>query len=487
MNRRDAITLLAGAWALEGLSAAALAARALAAGQPADERLTSLTLVELVARIERGRLSPVDVVGAYLERIDRVNPALNAYVTVTSDRALARARQLTDDLARDRARAASPALAGAPIAHKDLFDTAEVRTTGGSRLYANRVPSRDAALVARLHDAGAIVLGKTNTHELGGGVTTINPFFGTTRNPRDRARVPGGSSGGSAAAVAAELAVAATGSDTGGSIRIPAAFCGCVGFKPTHGVIDTQGLLGASPTFDHAGLLARTVRDVDLLFRSAVGGGAMRAALDGAGGTGSGAARDGVRGLRVGVPRRYFFERLDDEVSRRVEDALSRLRAEGADVRDVEVPVDDTTMARVFDPIVVAEIRSTYEAAWRARPELFSEDFAGIFDLPLPSRAELAAVHRARGRFAAELAAAFDTIDVLATPTVPTTAPLIDGPIDGARILRLTWPFNAAHTPALSLPCGPPAVLPVGLQLVGAAKADLRLLAAGTAVQAALD
>ena len=148
-----------------------------------------------------------------------------------------------------------------PIAHKDLFATRGIRTTGGSRLYEHWIPETDAAVVTRLADAGTVLLGKTNTHELGGGVTTINPFYGTTRNPRDRTRIPGGSSGGSAAAVAGGLALAATGSDTGGSVRIPAALCGCVGLKPTFGLVSTRGLLGACPTFDHVGVLARTVED----------------------------------------------------------------------------------------------------------------------------------------------------------------------------------------------------------------------------------
>ncbi len=154
---------------------------------------------------------------------------------------------------------------GIPIAHKDLFETRGVRTTAGSMIYDEHIPDENAAIVQQLERAGAVMLGKTNTHELGGGVTTINPFYGTTRNPVDRTRIPGGSSGGSAAAVVAHLCAAATGSDTGGSVRIPAALCGCVGFKPTFGKISTRGLLGASPTFDHVGFLTRTVEDAQII------------------------------------------------------------------------------------------------------------------------------------------------------------------------------------------------------------------------------
>ncbi|MDH4064616.1 MAG: amidase [Acidobacteriota bacterium] len=485
MTRREALALALGPWALRGVNLVQATAQGFAgAPQGRSPGITSLSLTGLALRIRQRDLSPTEVVEAYLERIERLNPDLNAYVTVTADNARARARELTAEFARGRGDSGARALLGVPLAHKDLFDTAGVRTTGGSKLYADRIPSRDAEVVARLHAAGAVTLGKTNTHELGGGVTTINPFYGTTRNPRDRARVPGGSSGGSATAVAAELAAAATGSDTGGSIRIPAAFCGCVGFKPSFGIIGTAGLLGACPTFDHAGFLARTIGDLEVLLDTTLVGDATGRPTNSASRAAEGGTRTGVRGLRVGVPRRYFFDELDAEVAQAVEAALSRLRTEGADVRDVEVPVDDTTMARVFDPIVVSEIRATYQEAWRTSPDAFSPEFAAIFAAPLPSTEELAAAHRARRQFESEMAAALRTVDVLSMPAVPVTAPRIEGPIDGARILRNAWPFNAARTPALSLPCGEAAALPVGLQIVGPFRGDRALLRAAAAIHA---
>jgi aspartyl-tRNA(Asn)/glutamyl-tRNA(Gln) amidotransferase subunit A len=435
--------------------------------------------VDLRTKLRRGEISPIEVTEAYLARIASLDSALHAYITVTADRARERARQL-----------ATPAgprgeLAGLPLAHKDLFETAGIRTTGGSRLFDEHVPARDATLVARLAAAGAVTLGKTNTHELGGGVTTINPFFGTTRNPRDPDRVAGGSSGGSAAAVAARLALAATGTDTGGSIRIPAAFCGCVGFKPTHGLLSTAGVLGASPTFDHAGFLARSVADIIPLVIATMG-------VDPADPSTVPAlplsATQGatLRGARIGVPRAFFFEQLDPVVGRVIESTLSRLSRAGAVLRDVAAPVDPSTMARVFDPIVVAEIQQTYERAWRERPTLFSEAFARVFKAPLPTGLELAAAHRERRRFQVEFSRLFDDVDVLALPTVPMVAPPIAGPLDGSLILRNTWPFNAAHLPALSLPCGPPEGLPVGLQLAARPFDDGRLLAIGMAIEQAL-
>ena len=432
--------------------------------------LTDLPLTELAARYRAGTLSPRDVTDAYLARIASLDGDLHAYVTVTTDVARAQARALSSIEKRHRG-----PLHGIPVAHKDLFETSGIRTTGGSRLYDGHVPTRDATLVARLAAAGAITLGKTNTHELGGGVTTINPFYGTTTNPRDRSRIPGGSSGGSAAAVAARLAVAATGSDTGGSVRIPAALCGCVGFKPTFGLLSTAGVLGASPTFDHAGFLTRTVADLTPLLAATMGLDTLDAeTVPPVSLTDGGVAS--LAGLRVGVARDYFFDHLDSDVARAVDGALTGLARAGARLRDVRTPVDGTTMGRVFDPIVVAEIHQTYERDWQERPQAFSTAFAEFFKAPLPAAIELATAYRERRRFQVQMTGVFGEVDVLMMPTVPNVAPPIAGPIDGNLLLRNTVPFNAARTPALSLPCGPPGRLPVGLQLVARPFGDARLL-----------
>ncbi|MEZ5285647.1 MAG: amidase [Vicinamibacterales bacterium] len=238
ITRRAALARLGCLWAADALAPAALRG-AMQDAAPAEDGtgVTARPVADLARAVQQGTLSPERIVEAYLARIARLDPALHAFVTVTAERARAQARALTMP---GRAALRERPLAGVPVAHKDLFETAGVRTTGGSRLYADRVPMRDAALVATLAAAGAVMLGKTNTHELGGGVTTVNPFYGTTHNPRDPSRIAGGSSGGSAAAVAAGLTPVATGSDTGGSIRIPAAFCGCVEFKPTYGLLDTR-------------------------------------------------------------------------------------------------------------------------------------------------------------------------------------------------------------------------------------------------------
>lgn len=476
MTRREWLSALAVAPAVRGTSLPARARQAAAAAQSITDA-TALSIRQLGDAFAAGRLTPLDVTAAYLARIDRENPALNAFVTVTRERAVDDTRQV---MRRATAGAARGPLDGVPIAHKDLFPTRGIRTTGGSRLHDQWVPEADAAVVARLAAAGTVLLGKTNTHELGGGVTTINPFYGTTRNPRALDRIAGGSSGGSAAAVAARLVVAATGSDTGGSVRIPAALCGCVGLKPTFGLVDTTGLLGACPTFDHAGVLTRTVEDAAFLL-AAMASPAGGASVDYVGAAAPG--RD-LRGVRVGVPRAWFFERLSPGVSRAVEAALAALRARGALVRDVTLPVAADLYDTMFAPIAVSEIRATYEADWRARPDAFSPEFAAVFAGPGPNRDEVRRARDARDAFERQVVALFDELDVLATPTVPIEAPPIAGPLDGMRILQNTWPFNAARVPAISVPCGDSdGGLPVGLQLAAAPGHEARLLRVAAAVE----
>lgn len=414
----------------------------------APDDLTALTIADAMARMARRDFTSVDLVDAYLSRVDRLNPDLHAYVSITRARARADATRaaMTSSSARP--------LRGIPIAHKDLFDTAGIRTAAGSRLFDRRVPARDADVAAALARAGTVLLGKTNTNELGGGVTTINTLFGTTRNPADRTRISGGSSGGSAAAVRAHLAAVATGSDTGGSVRIPAALCGCVGFKPTFGRLSTAGLLGACPTFDHAGLLTRTVTDAALVFRAIAGveRRPMPAHVP----------------LRVGVARAFFFDGLQPDVDAAMTRAIERIRSLGAIVSDIDLAIDATTASRVFDPIVASEIWARYGSAWRARPTDFAADMTAFFQAPPPPPADVAAARRARAAFQATLDRVFDEVDVVVTPTVPVTAPAIAGPIDAALILRNTWVWNAARTPTISIPCGTDSAgLPIGLQLAG--------------------
>ena len=410
--------------------------------QPADD-LTALTIAEASRLLAARSFTPLQLANAYLDRIGSLNTALNAFVTVTAD------------LARREAKAARDVkgpMAGIPIAHKDLLETRGIRTTAGSRLYDDYTPEHNAAVVQQLEDAGAVLLGKTNTHELGGGVTTINPFFGTTRNPADQARIPGGSSGGSAAAVAARLCAAATGSDTGGSVRIPAAFCGCVGFKPTHGRISTQGLIAASPSFDHVGFLTRTIEDARILVSSLAAG-----------------TRNPEPGdARIAVARKYFFDDLEPAVAAAITPAVSKYP-------DIDFPIDARTMSRVFDPVFSFEMWSRFGADWRTDPGSFSKELAGFFLAPRPGIAAYEEGVAALKEYQAAVDKLFDSVDVIVTPTVPVVAPLITGPIDGMKILRNTWPFNAAGTPAISVPAKTSG-LPVGIQLIAKRGNDDKLL-----------
>ena len=431
VKRRELVAaLLAGPWCLvRGISA-----------QTND--LTALTIAEASRRLAAREITPLQLTNAYLARIASHNKALNAFVTVTAD------------LARTEAKAVrefTTPLSGIPIAHKDLLETKGVRTGAGSLLFEHHIPTTNAAIVDRLEQAGAVMLGKTNTHELGGGVTTINPFTGTTRNPVDHTRIPGGSSGGSAAAVAAHLCAAATGSDTGGSVRIPAALCGCVGFKPTHGSISTQGLIAASPTFDHIGFLTRTVEDAQLF---AVAAGVSRP------------VQPRSAQARIAIARNYFFNDLEPSVSA----VFSNLK-----YPEVDFPVSPKTMAQVFDPVFAFEMWTRFGADWRTNPGSFSKGMAGFFAFPRPSITEYEEGLAALKEYQAAVDKLFDSIDVIVTPTVPVTAPRIDGPIDGMKILRNTWPFNAAGTPAVSIPV-PSQKLPVGVQLVARRGEDDKLL-----------
>jgi aspartyl-tRNA(Asn)/glutamyl-tRNA(Gln) amidotransferase subunit A len=430
MTRREALALL--------LSTPLVPAFVPTGTSAQSTDLTSLTIAEAGRRLASRSITPLQLANAYLSRINSLNKNLNAYVTVTADLARREAKALRDP---------KGPMWGIPIAHKDLFETKGVRTTAGSLLFDEHVPDDNAAIVQQLENAGAVMLGKTNTHELGGGVTTINPFYGTTRNPVDHTRIPGGSSGGSAAAVVAHLCAAATGSDTGGSVRIPAALCGCVGFKPTFGKFSTRGLIAASPTFDHVGFLTRTVEDMQLM---------------------AGLNTPTISRPRIAVARKYFFEDLDDSVS-------SAVRSVSSSYPDIEVPVSSKTMEQIFGTVFSFELWNRLGADWRINSGSFSKEFSAFFATPRPSIAEYEAAVAALKEYQAAVDKLFDQVDVIITPTVPVTAPPIAGPIDGMKILRNTWPFNAAGTPAISIPMKTGG-LPVGLQLSARRGADDMLL-----------
>ncbi len=431
-----------------------------------------ISISELGQRLRRREISPVEITRDCLSRIERLNPALNAFITVMAETALAEARRAEAEILRGEWRGA---LHGVPVALKDLIDTAGVRTTAASALYKDRVPSRDAEVVQRLRQAGAVIVGKNNLHEFAYGGSSLVSYFGDVHNPWDVGRIAGGSSGGSAAAVAAGLAYAAIGTDTAGSIREPAALCGCVGLKPTYGRVSSRGVIPLSWSLDHVGPLAATVADAAVVLQAIAG-------YD-SGDIGSedvpvadyvSVLQEGTKGLRVGVPRGYFFDELDPEVASAMEHALRGLQSLGAELREVrfgenDVPTDRTVQAAesyAFHAENVAKSPELYQAETVRRIRSGEKVSAAEY---IQRRRELEEARRG-------IRAVFADVDVLVTPTTPMAAPAIADlkanpealrPAE-LKLLRNTRPFNVWGLPAISVPCGfTQAGLPIGMQIAG--------------------
>ena len=417
---------------------------------------------ESAAAIAAGRLSPVDLTERMLARIEATEPHLNAYATVTAAEARARAAELAE------AEPAGP-LHGVPVGIKDLIDTAGVRTCYGSPRFSDHVPERDATAVRRLREAGAVVLGKHTTHELAWGGRTDSPFSGPTHNPYRRWRIPGGSSGGSAASVAAGSCLGALGSDTAGSVRIPAALSGCVGFKPTRGRVPLVGVMPLAPSLDHLGVLAGTVDDAALL---------MSALADPV------APPAGDALPRVGWLGGWFEAVLAPGVRSALADARARLEEHGVQVQDVVVP-DDPRMPGAVLGRILAEAGSFHRRAFDQDPAQFGPDLAELMRMEPRTTEQTGLDEIAISRMVMAVERALGTCDVLACATVPITAPPIGAmtvTVDGREwpielvLTRLTSLFNAAGMPAVSVPVALDDGLPVGLQLAGAAGRDETVL-----------
>ena len=449
--------------------------------------LRELTLAEVASLVRRKEASPVELAEGYLRRIEALNPSLNAYVTVAADEAMRSARQAEDGVARGLE--LGP-LHGVPLAIKDLFATRGLRTTGGSKILADWVPDEDAYVVTRLRQAGAILLGKLNMHEWAVGATTINPHFGATANPWDTTRIPGGSSGGSAVAVAAALCAGSLGSDTAGSIREPSSLCGTVGLKPTYGLVSLRGVLPLSWSLDHVGPMTRTVEDAALLMEVIAGYDAQDpSSVERPVVKYGDALRGGVRGLRLGLPRNYFFDEADPEVVAAVRRAASLLEAEGAHVTEIDVPGVEQAFA-VGLPVLVAEAAAYHEKYLQERPGDYGDDALALLRGGQAQTAvEYIKAQRARIEFRQGFEAVFTRVDVLLTPTTPITAPTIEQcrvePPTFA-LIRCTSPFNLAGLPALSVPCGlSEAGLPIGLQIAGRHFDEATVLRVGAAYEQA--
>lgn len=453
--------------------------------------LCFLSLVEQARLIRRRDVSPVEVVDSTLRQIQRIDERVNAFITVTGDAAMSMAREAEREIARGGYRGS---LHGIPIALKDLFATRGVRTTAGSKLLGSFVPAEDATVVARLRDAGAILIGKNSMHEFAYGVTNINPHYGDVRNPWDLDRITGGSSGGSAAAVAASMCSAALGSDTGGSIRIPAALCGVVGLKPTYGRVSRHGAIPCAWSLDHVGPLARTAEDAALVLEAMAGwdpkdpASSREPVPDYA----AQLARD-VSGLRIAVLQQYATDSIRADVVAGFRRALEVLRALGMVVEDVSIPELEGAIG-ASSAILSAEASAYHEKRLRARSGDFGGDVRARLEQGLlVSATDYLKAQRVRALLMDRFRALFRRYDAVVCPTVPITAPKpvretirFGGTSEprGATLVRHTRLFNLTGMPAVSVPCGFAANgLPVALQIAGAPFSEGTLLQVAHAYQ----
>ncbi|MCS4502931.1 Asp-tRNA(Asn)/Glu-tRNA(Gln) amidotransferase subunit GatA [Arhodomonas aquaeolei] len=470
------------------------------------------SITELAAGLERGDFTSRELTGHYLERIRRHDGTLNSFISVTEEAALARAEAAD---AR-RARGEAGPLTGVPIAHKDIFCTDGVRTSCGSRMLDNFIAPYDAHVVERLDEAGAVMLGKTNMDEFAMGSSNETSFYGPVSNPWDTAAVPGGSSGGSAAAVAARLTPAATGTDTGGSIRQPASMCGISGLKPTYGRVSRYGMVAFASSLDQGGPMARSAEDLAVLL------GAM-AGFDHRDSTSvqrevpdyRAALGDDIRGLRIGLPAEYFGEGLDAGVRAAIDEAVAALRAEGAEITEVSLP--NTHLAvPVYYVIAPAEASSNLSRFDGVRFGYRCEDPRGLEDLYTRSRGEgfgdevkrrimvgtyaLSAgyydayylkAQQVRRMIRDDFTRAFEDVDVILGPVAPTPAFDIgekaDDPVQMYLSDIYTLAVNLAGLPGLSVPAGFANGRPVGMQLIGNYFDEARLLNVGHRFQQATD
>jgi aspartyl-tRNA(Asn)/glutamyl-tRNA(Gln) amidotransferase subunit A len=446
------------------------------------------TILELAPRVRRKEISPVELTRECLERIEKLNPALNAFITVCAESALDEARKSEQEIARGAWRGP---LHGIPVALKDLIDTAGVRTTVASKVFENRVPKEDAEVVRRLREAGAVILGKNNLHEFAYGGSSLVSYFGDVRNPRNAEHIAGGSSGGSAAAVAAGLCYAAIGTDTAGSIREPAALCGSVGLKPTYGRVSARGVVPLSWSLDHVGPITASVGDAAIVLQAIAGYDALDVcSANVPAGDYIAAVREGGKNLRLGIPRAHFYDELDDEVRASVEQAIGVLRTLVAEVREVKLDVPT-------DRVVQLAESYAYHAENVARsPELYQPETLRRIRLGEKiSTAEYVLRRRELDEERRRAHELFAEVDLLITPTTPIPAPKIaDLKKDPAALrpaelslLRNTRPFNVWGLPAISVPCGvTKAGLPIGLQIAGPAWREDRVLGLAGAYEKAV-
>jgi aspartyl-tRNA(Asn)/glutamyl-tRNA(Gln) amidotransferase subunit A len=462
--------------------------------KPQRASLTELTLSEASELVRSKRVSPVELTQACLNRIEEINPRLNAFITITADSALAQAREAESEIQRGSWKGP---LHGIPIALKDLVDTAGVRTTAASGLFKDRIPKQDAEIVRRLKASGAVLLGKLNLHEFAYGGSSVISYFGAVRNPWDPAYNPGGSSGGSAAALAAELCYGAIGSDTGGSIRIPAAYCGIVGLKPTYGRVSTGGVIPLAWSLDHVGPMTRTARDAALMLHAIAGydpddtNSADTPVPDYAPGL-----EGKTSSLRIGVPRAYFYEGLQPEIQAAMDTALSVLGKLTSSQHEIEIlAANDMALTALL--IQKAEAYAYHREFVTKSPDLYQpETLKRIRAGAEISSAEYIDARRQLDRYRRSASKIFDAVDLVVTATMPvpplTISELLADP-DHLRAKEVlsspnTRPFNLLGLPAVSIPCGFTGKgLPIGMQIIGRPDDEATVLRLARAYEQATD
>ena len=452
----------------------------------AMDSINALTISKALDQIRGQKISPRELVEACYRQIERLNTTLNAFITVIDPQEALKMQLPGKD------HPSSNVLRGIPIAVKDLFDTAGIRTTIGSKFFAENIPAQDAFVVERLKQAGVVIMGKTNTHEIALGITGSNPHYGTAHNPWDTRRIPGGSSSGSAIAVATGMALAALGTDTGGSIRIPASLCGVVGFKPTFGRVSLRGVFPLSWNLDHVGPLTKSVKDAALLLQVfAVYDPMDPASIKMLTSDYSSHLVDDVKGRKVALGVGEFVEAADTEALEAVREAARVLESIGCKVQEVDVSwLREAALANKL--MTQSDGAAIHRDRLREHPEMFGDDIrrrleAGA-NTPL---ADYILARRTQTEIRKRFEHFFESHDFLLTPTTPIPAPTIEGhdAVEQAgRLTRFTAPFNLAGLPALSLPCGfTKAGLPIGLQIIGRAWGDAKVLNAGYAYEQATE
>ena len=448
--------------------------------------MIDFTIAEASRLLSQKKLSPVDLARACLDRIDRLNPTLNAFITVTRETAIQEAKIAEQEIQSGNWRGP---LHGIPIGLKDLIDTAAVKTTCASALFADRVPAEDAVVVELLKRAGAVILGKQNLQEFAWGGTSASSFYGPVHNPWNVERIAGGSSGGSATAVAAGMCFAAIGTDTGGSIREPAAFCGIVGLKPTYGRVSTRGVFPLSFSLDHVGPICRSVADTGLMLDVIAGYDPLDATTVDMPTESYANALEAHSKLRIGVARRLFFDDLDPDIATSIDNAMKVIGKISLDVRDIDLPDVPAT-------VQAPEVFAVHQQYFARTPELYGQWMRER----LKQATTIDTVAYVKGcqemqRIRRSVRKVFDDVDLIITPTTPVPPITISEALNmalpgptGELWLRNTRPFNMYGLPTISLPCGfTQDGLPIGLQIAGPHFAEGRVLAVAHAFEQATE